>query len=288
MSDATLNWSKWLLKTRFNYMTEEQKQQTLKWLLSVRDTVLYNANLKKSDTIIDLGTGTGLLGFGALDFIDNSGKVFFLDKFEDCLNACREFAKKNKITKPHDFILSDCNNIKLPANSIDKALMRSVLVHILDKKQVFLEIYKILKPGGIYSAFEPIIKSNTRCWELVPKDALSDYNDFKQAEDECLNSNTDPLTNFDETTLSQDLDSAGFSNGIIDKQIVESNYIIKPNMVKSWLCTPPSPGTKTMKEKFLTYFDEPKVDNYISELQQALENKTVSIKSNVVYIKAIK
>lgn len=288
MSDTTLNWSQWLLKSRFSYMTEEQKQQTLQWLLSVRDAVLHNANIRPSDTVIDLGTGTGLLGFGALDFIDNTGKVIFSDKFEDCLESCKEIAKSLKTDKHFEFLLSDCANIKLHANSVNRAVMRSVLVHILDKQSVFEEIHRILKPQGLFSAFEPVIRSNTRCFELVTPDMLSDYNDFKKAEDECMTSQNDPLTNFDEKTLAQDLDDAGFSIQTIDKQVVESNYTVQKGMVKNWLTTPPSPGTKTMKEKFMMYFEEPKVDNYIEELQNALDNKSVCIKSNVLYIKAIK
>lgn len=288
MSDTTLNWSQWLLKSRFSYMSEEQKQQTLQWLLSVRNAVLHNASIRPSDTVIDLGTGTGLLGFGALDFIDNTGKVIFSDKFEDCLESCKELAKNLKTDKHFEFLLSDCADIKLPSNSVNRALMRSVLVHILDKDTVFAEIYRILKPQGVFSAFEPVIRSNTRCAELVAPDMLSDYMDFKNAEEECMTSMSDPLTNFDENTIAKGLDTAGFSDGIIDKQVVESNYVVAKDMVKNWLTTPPSPGTKTMKEKFLMYFEEPKVDKYIAELQAALENKNVSIKSNILYIKAIK
>ena len=288
MTNSELNWSKWLEKSRFDYMTKEQKLQTTNWLFSVRNAVLSNANIKPNDVIIDIGTGNGLLAFGALEQISEKGKVIFSDKFEDCIKTCEELAKELNIQKPHKFLLSDCCNIKLADNYVDKALMRSVLVHILDKKQALSEIYRILKPKGIFSAFEPIIRSNTRCWELVSEHELSDYNDFKKAEDEFMSSEFDPLTNFDETTLSQDLDEIGFSDGVLDKQIVESNYIVQKGMIDSWLTIPPSPGAKTSKEKYLMYFEEHKVNNYISELQQALENKNITIKSNVIYIKAIK
>ena len=288
MTNSELNWSKWLEKSRFDYMTEEQKQQTMNWLFSVRNAVLSNANIKYNDVVIDIGTGNGLLAFGAIEKISNQGRVIFSDKFEDCVETCKSIAEEMNISKPHDFLLSDCCDIKLPNNYVDKALMRSVLVHVLDKKQAFSEIYRVLKPNGVFSAFEPIIRSNTRCWELVSSRDISDYSDFKNAEDEFMSLETDPLTNFDETTISRDLEEIGFSDGVLDKQVVASSYVVQKGMVESWLKIPPSPGTKTSKEKYLMYFEEPKVDRYISELQQALENKTITIKSNVLYIKAIK
>ena len=288
MTDSKLNWSKWLLKSRFEYMTEEQKEQTLRWLATVRNAVLGNADIQPEDTVIDLGTGTGLLALGALERINEFGKVIFSDKFEDCLLTCKELIKDFNFDKPYEFLLSDCCDIKMPKNSVDKALMRSVLVHVLDKKQALAEIYRILRPQGIFSAFEPVIRSNTKCWELVNEHDLSDYNDFKNAEEEFMSSVNDPLTNFDEDTIAKDLDEVGFSDGILDKQVVESKYIVEPGMVQSWVSIPPSPGAKTTREKFLMYFEEPKVNRYISELQQILENKVVTIKSNVLYIKAIK
>lgn len=288
MTETNLNWSKWLTQSRFEYMTGEQKEQTIQWLFTVRDAVLSNADIQATDTVLDLGTGTGLLGFGALEKIRDKGNVIFSDKFEDCLSACQKIAKELNVQGNYEFLLSDCCDIKLANNSIDKAVMRSVLVHILDKKQALSEICRVLKPQGVYSAFEPIIRSNTKCWELVSSDMLSDYDDFKEAEEEFMHSMQDPLTNFDELTISQDLQEAGFVDGILDKQVVESNYVVQSGMVERWVSIPPSPGAKTTKEKFLLYFEEKKVNNYLKELQLALENKPVNIKSNVLFIKAIK
>ena len=43
-----------------------------------------------------------------------------------------------------------------------------------------------------------------------------------------------------------------------------------------------------MKERFLEYFEEKKVDNFISEVQVALTNTEISVSSNTALIKAIK
>ena len=51
MSEICENWSTWLKKTRFSYMTEIQKEQTLNWLISIRDQVLLLADIKKGQKV---------------------------------------------------------------------------------------------------------------------------------------------------------------------------------------------------------------------------------------------
>ena len=41
-----------------------------------------------------------------------------------------------------------------------------------------------------------------------------------------------------------------------------------------------------MKDRFLDYFDEKKVDNYILEVQEALSGKEININSKTAHIKA--
>ena len=43
-----------------------------------------------------------------------------------------------------------------------------------------------------------------------------------------------------------------------------------------------------MKERFLDYFEETKVDNYIKEVQEILSKKEITISSKTALIKAIK
>ena len=62
----------------------------------------------------------------------------------------------------------------------------------------------------------------------------------------------------------------------------------KKEAIRSWMITPPAPNQKTMKERFLEYFDEKKVDNFIDELVLALSDKMVKIQAKTAFIKAIK
>lgn len=288
MTNLCKNWTQWLSKTRFSHMDEVQKQQTFNWLFAVRDLVLEKAEIKPNERVIDLGCGTGLLGFGVLEKFKDSVETIFSDKFQDCLDECQNILLKSEIPNKASFLKSDVLDIKLPEGYVDKAMTRSVLVHIVDKQGAMNEIARILKKGGIYSAFEPIIRSNTRYSELTTADEITDWQKFKEAEDDFMSDMNDPLVNFDANSIAKNIDDAGFADGIVEVTDTPSTYIVQPNAVISWFNSAPSPDRPTSKERYLKYFDEEKVENYIKEVQKALSGKQITVCSKTIFIKAIK
>lgn len=288
MSDICKNWTQWLSETRFSHMDEIQKEQTFRWLFALRDVVISNAGIKNNDKIIDIGCGTGLLSFGVLEKFQDNVELIFSDKFEDCLVECEKILKESNIKNRASFLQSDCLDIKLPDNAVDVALTRSVLVHIVDKQKAINEIYRILKQGGTYSAFEPIIRSNTRYHELCDPSSITDWEEFKKAEDDFMSDDCDPLTNFDAQTIAQNLDAAGFSDGNINVEDTPSTYVAKKEAIDKWFDSAPSPDRPTTRQRFLKYFDEKKVNNYIEEVKLALDNKMITVTSKTMFIRATK
>lgn len=288
MSEICKNWTQWLKENRFAGQTPEMIKQTTQWLEAVRDVILVYAEIKPYETIIDIGTGTGLLAFKALEMQNCQGKVIFSDKFQDCLDDCRKILDKLDIKDGYEFLLSPCEHIALPESTVHKALMRSVLVHIPNKQPAISEIYRILKPGGKFCAFEPIIRSNTRYWQILDSKYIDKYEDFKKVENEMMENPLDSLCNFDQDTLKMNLEIAGFSNCDIKLQAVNSTYIVQQNMVEQWFTNPPSPGQPSMKERYLKYFDEQTVNKYIQEVQNYLTNREISLSTNAAFINATK
>ena len=288
MSNICKNWTQWLSQTRFAHMNEVQIQQTFNWLFALRDIVISKANIKAGDKVIDIGCGSGLLAFGVIEKFKDSVDIIFSDKFEDCLEECKKLLSQCDVPNKATFLQSDCLDIKLPDFSVDKPMTRSVLVHIVDKQKAINEIYRILKKGGTYSAFEPIIKSNTRYHELTSPDEITDWQAFKEAEDDFMSDINDPLTNFDAQSIAQNLDIAGFSDGDIDVQDTPSTYVAQKDSIIKWFDSAPSPDRPTSRERFLKYFDEKKVNNYILEVQKALGGKTITVNSKTIFIRATK
>ena len=166
--------------------------------------------------------------------------------------------------------------------------MRSVLVHIPNKQPAINEIYRILKPGGKFCAFEPIIRSNTRYWQILDPMYIEKYDDFKRVENEIMENPLDSLCNFDENTLRMNLDIAGFSIPEVKVQEVASRYVVQSGMVQEWFNNPPSPGQPSTKERYLKYFDEETVNKYMSDVQNYLNGREISLKTNAVFINATK
>ena len=288
MSDICENWSTWLKKTRFSYMSEIQVQQTLNWLINIRNEVIALTNIQKGDKIADFGCGSGLLGFGILEKFQDNVELIFSDKFQDCLDECSNILKTIETPYNVKFLQSDISDIKLENDYLDYAMTRSVLVHVKEKQPIFNELYRVLKSGGYYCAFEPIISQNTRYYELLLPNEISDYFEFKKAEKEFMENKNDPLVNFNAQSLEENMKEAGFSNISVDIQIVASKYSPTKEAIASWFVAPPAPDQKTMKERFLEYFEEKKVDNFILEVQNALSNKEVKISSKTALIKSQK
>ena len=282
------NWSTWLKKTRFSYMNEVQMQQTLNWLISIRNQVLDIAQIQQGQKVADFGCGSGLLGFGVLENFQDKVELIFSDKFEDCLDECKKILETLETPTNVQFLQSDVSDIKLEKNYLDIAMTRSVLVHVKEKQPVFNELYRVLKSGGKYCAFEPIISQNTRYYELLNENEVSDYSDFKKAEKEFMENPNDPLVNFTAESLDKNIIEAGFSDSLVNVQNVDSRYIPEREGIKNWFISPPAPDQKTMKQRFLDYFEEKKVDNFILEVQEALSGKEILVSAKTALIKAIK
>ncbi len=288
MSAICENWTQWLKKNRFAGQTPEMIEQTTRWLEAVRDVILEYAEIQPYDTVLDIGCGTGLLAFKALEMQECKGNVIFSDMFQDCLNDCKKILDETGIKEGYELLKCPVEHIALPMSTVHKAVMRSVLVHVVNKQPAISEIYRVLKPGGKFCAFEPVIRSNTRYWEILDPAYIDKYEDFKRVENQIMEDPLDSLCNFDEKTLQMNLEIAGFSIPEVRLQEVKSNYVVLPNMVREWFVNPPSPTQPSVKDRFLKHFDFPTVEKFMMQVEEYLTGRSISLKTNAAFINATK
>lgn len=105
-----------------------------------------NANLKPDDILVDLGSGKGIDVFKAAKILTN-GKAIGIDNLPEMVEKAREIATKRGFNNT-EFILSEIDDINLPDESCTVVISNCVINLLKDKKKVYSEIFRILKPGG--------------------------------------------------------------------------------------------------------------------------------------------
>jgi ubiquinone/menaquinone biosynthesis C-methylase UbiE len=108
---------------------------------------LAHAAIKEGDTVLDLGSGAGIDCFLASQKVGDSGKVIGVDMTHEMLGKARENARKGDFSNV-EFRLGEIENLPVADNSVDLVISNCVINLSTDKKRVFEEVYRVLKPGG--------------------------------------------------------------------------------------------------------------------------------------------
>ena len=149
-------WAAWLLERRHGGDPEDL-EATMDFLIPVRDRVLRNAALSGGETLLDVGAGDGLIAFGALELVGEGGHVIFGDISQDLLDHSRSLAREMGVLDRCRFVHAPADDLSaLEDASVDAVTTRSVLIYVKDKQRAFEEFFRVLKPGGRLSIFEPI------------------------------------------------------------------------------------------------------------------------------------
>jgi len=105
------------------------------------------ASLKEGETILDLGSGAGLDCFLAANKVGEKGRVIGVDMTPEMIDKARENARKSKY-KNVEFRLGEIENLPVADNSIDVIISNCVINLSPNKRRVFEEAFRALKPGG--------------------------------------------------------------------------------------------------------------------------------------------
>ncbi|MDR9366057.1 MAG: methyltransferase domain-containing protein [Balneolaceae bacterium] len=107
-------------------------------------------------TVLDLGCGTGRDLFMVSKLVGENGHVIGIDMTEEQLEVGRRLTDKQTkrfgFEKPNVSFLNgyieDLDSVGLEDNSVDVVISNCVINLSPDKKRVFSEIFRVLKPGG--------------------------------------------------------------------------------------------------------------------------------------------
>jgi SAM-dependent methyltransferase len=205
-------WAEWLAHRRSG--GDPQTRRRFQRELDLRrDKVLDLARLRVGETVLDVGCGEGLIGFGALE--RGAGRVLFSDISVDLLDLCRQAATALGVVDRCRFVRASADKLdSISDAAVDVVTTRSVLIYVSDKPAAFREFARVLRAGGRISIFEPINRFAARTadtwagYDLTPLGDLGTR--LRAVYDAIQPRDSDPMLDFDERDLIRLAEDAGF------------------------------------------------------------------------------
>jgi ubiquinone/menaquinone biosynthesis C-methylase UbiE len=109
--------------------------------------LIEKADLKKSEKILDVSCGTGLVTFPVAETVSPEGSVTGIDLSECMIEKAAEEAKKKGLSNI-TFKRMDAEELDLSGESFDVALNSLGLMYYPDPVKAIREMYRVVKPEG--------------------------------------------------------------------------------------------------------------------------------------------
>lgn len=105
------------------------------------------ANLQPGETVVDLGSGSGMDTFLAAKMVGSSGAVIGIDMTDQQLAKAERLRQAAGLTQV-SFRKAYIEDVPLPTASVDCIISNGVINLAVDKTAVFREACRLLKSGG--------------------------------------------------------------------------------------------------------------------------------------------
>jgi len=290
-------WAAWVLDRRFGG-EPEQAERAMRHLGPVRDRVLEGAAVREGDVVLDVGAGDGLIAFGALPLVGESGRVIFTDVSQELLDVSRGLAGELDALDRCEFVLARAEELgPLADESVDVVTTRSVVIYVEEKQRAFDAFHRVLRPGGRLSMFEPINsftfpepEHEYMGFDVAPIAGLvrrvkAAYNCLATADDSTL-------IDFDEGDLIAFAERAGFRKvELTYEATVERDAGAHWGNDVGWdtfLRVAPNPLAPSLAEMIDEALSPEEAKRFVSHVRPLFESKRGTSRSAVAYLRAVK
>jgi SAM-dependent methyltransferase len=165
------------------------------------------AGIQPGHTVLDLGSGAGVDVFLAAKAVGPTGRVIGVDMTPAMIARAWANAVKGDYRNV-EFRLGDIEDLPVAAASVDVVISNCVINLVPDKRRVYAEIYRVLKPGGRFSI------SDVATYGAVPPEVRGDIDKWTG----CI------AGAMDRDEYLQIIQTAGFADVKIDRS-VEYDYL---------------------------------------------------------------
>ena len=287
MSENKDIWSEWLKHGRFGDATHQA--YAMKQYKEIASGIINKAEIFDNATVLDVGAGDGLIGLTVLEKLGENGKLILADISEAALAIPKKiFSEKNIEDSRVEFLISRAEDLSsIPENSVDRVLLRSVILYIENKQASFNEIYRVLKKGGIAVIWEPINQRHLefrnglfRGYRIDSEPLLSVKFILQKVIDATTEDSkkTDTMVGYDEHTLVHMAIEAGFEDITLEYELSRSGKSI----YASWdffFNSAPNPLAKTLHQLMTDSLNPEEFDRLEGALKEAFKQPTILTKA---------
>ncbi len=152
-------------------MTNEIKN----WINRDGITFLSNKGIRKGFNVVDFGSGNGHYTLPAAKIVSTEGRVYAIEKDKNTLRKLMQTAEKEGLSNiiiPISPEQEKSLQFDLDDEIMDYALIYDVLHYFseIERKEIYREIHRILKIGGILSVYPKHNKNDWPLWNLSNMD----------------------------------------------------------------------------------------------------------------------
>jgi arsenite methyltransferase len=265
-------------------------------LAGVRDRLLANAGSLDGATLLDVGSGDGLIGLEALGRVGPGGRVILSDISEALVERLRTEVGSREDRDRARFVVAAAQDLGAVASgSVDVLTMRSVLIYVADKPRAFAEMHRVLRAGGRVSLFEPI----NRLMFPEPRDRFFGYDvsaavdlaakvklAFAEMEDESL---AVTMMGFDDRDLVGLAEDAGFQRIHLECHVDrQPGSMLQSVSLQALLDGAPNPLAPTVREAVEACLTPVEQRRFLRELERSIVECDCVRRSAVAYLVADK
>jgi len=266
----------------------------------IRDRVLDGARLSAGMTLVDVGSGDGLIPFGAFERVGPSLKAVLTDVSAPLLRHAEECAVARGVRDQCTFLQTCAEQLEGVADaSADVITARAVLVYIADKAAAVRQFHRVLKPGGRVSIGEPVYRH-----EALQLAALTDFLRARapdavtaharllqrcraaQLPSTLAEIQNSPLTDFSERELILMFQKAGFPEIHLELHIDVRKSAPVP--WDTFIDMAPRPGAPALREIMASRFNQAEQRQFEEGLRPLVESGRHMERDAMAYLTAVK
>lgn len=125
------------------------------------------------ETVLDVGSGSGMDGLLAARRVGPTGKVIGVDMTEAMIEKARKNAEVLRLQNI-EFIHAEIEDLPLDDDNVDVAITNGVFNLCTDKPKVLAQVFRVLRPGGHFQMADILLHDDVTPEEVATKGSWSD------------------------------------------------------------------------------------------------------------------